>query len=597
MELQQITDQQGHRTRAQGWRVLLRLLRTFMRPYARRASLMLALQVIQAAGILYLPYLNADIINTGVVNGDVGYIWRVASIMVGIAAAVGIIAVAATYQAARVSMAVGADLRAAIYRRVQYYSRQDIDRFGIPSLVTRSINDVQQIQGFLQTTLMTLIIAVMISVGAMFMAAREDPALSLVLLVSIAIMLLIIGGAAVIIVPLFRTKQVKADRINQVLLEQITGVRVIRAFLQSRYEHDRFRSANLGITRMALRASRVLAAAMPVILGIASLSSVGVLWFGGRLVSEGSLSIGNLTAFLIYILQVLTYLVVAASVILLAPSAVASAERIEPVIKAIPAIADPPHPAVPATVTGIVEFRNVTFEYPGSERPVLNDLTLTLRPGQVSGIIGGTGSGKTTLLNLIPRFFDASSGTVLVNGIDVQQQEAEQLWSAMGLVPQAPFLFGGTVASNLRFGMQEATEEQLWHALEVAQATDFVTNMPRQLNAPIDQGGTNVSGGQRQRLSIARALVRRPRLYLFDDCFSALDPATDARLREALRVQAQDSAVVIVSQRASTVMDADQIIVLDGGSIAGTGTHQQLLADCPTYREIVASQLGEGAAA
>lgn len=288
---------------------------------------------------------------------------------------------------------------------------------------------------------------------------------------------------------------------------------------------------------------------------------------------------------------------VAASVILLAPSAVASAERIEPVIKAIPAIADPPHPAVPATVTGIVEFRNVTFEYPGSERPVLNDLTLTLRPGQVSGIIGGTGSGKTTLLNLIPRFFDASSGTVLVNGIDVQQQEAEQLWSAMGLVPQAPFLFGGTVASNLRFGMQEATEEQLWHALEVAQATDFVTNMPRQLNAPIDQGGTNVSGGQRQRLSIARALVRRPRLYLFDDCFSALDPATDARLREALRVQAQDSAVVIVSQRASTVMDADQIIVLDGGSIAGTGTHQQLLADCPTYREIVASQLGEGAAA
>ncbi|HEX4060374.1 MAG TPA: ABC transporter ATP-binding protein [Streptosporangiaceae bacterium] len=577
--------------------MLLRLLRTVLRPYAKQASLMTALQVIQVAGILYLPDLNADIINTGVVNGNVGYIWRTGSIMVGIAAVLGVVSVAAVYLAARISMAVGADLRALIYQRVQYFSAQEMSRFGIPSLVTRSINDVQQVQEFLQLALMMLITAVIMSIGAMFMAVREGPTLSFVLLVAIAVMVLTIGAMAITLVPLFRSRQVKVDRINQVLREQITGVRVIRAFRRTRYEQDRFREANLDVTRTALRANRIFAAAMPIVLGIANLSSVGVIWFGGRLVSEGSMSIGNMTAFLIYILMILTYVVIATSVIILAPSAVASAERIGPVINAIPVITDPPRPMVPDTVTGTVEFHHVTFGYPGSERPVLNDLTFTFRPGQISAIIGGTGSGKTTLLNLILRFFDASSGTVLVNGIDVRDQDAEELWSAIGLVPQAAFLFGGTVASNLRFGVPEATDEQLWHALDVAQARDFVASMPGLLSAPIDHGGTNVSGGQRQRLSIARALVRCPRLYLFDDCFSALDAVTDARLRGALRAQARDAAVVIVSQRASAVMHADQIIVLDAGSIAGAGTHEELLADCPTYEEIVASQLGEGAAA
>jgi ATP-binding cassette subfamily B protein len=387
------------------------------------------------------------------------------------------------------------------------------------------------------------------------------------------------------------------DRINQVMREHITGARVIRAFGRTRFEQDRFAAANADITGTGLRVMRIFAVGVPILLGVLNLSSVGIVWFGGHLVAAGSMPIGNMTAFLIYILQILLYVLVAVTVLVLVPRAMAGAERIAEVISTVPAVTDPPRPVIPVAATGAVEFRHVTFGYPGSERPVLDDLTFALPAGQTGAIIAGTGSGKTTLLNLILRFFDVTSGAVLVNGTDVREQPAERLWSGIGLVPQTAFLFSGTVASNLRFGMPEATDAQLWRALEVAQALDFVASMPGKLDARLDQGGTNLSGGQRQRLSIARALVRRPRLYLFDDCFSALDAATDARLREALRAEIQDATVLIVAQRASTIMHADKIIVLEAGSVAGIGSHSQLLAGCGPYQEIVASQLGEGAAA
>jgi ATP-binding cassette subfamily B protein len=582
---------------ARGWRDLTRLLRTFLRPYHGRVALVIVLLLIQAAGNLFLPLLNALIINQGVLAGDVGYIWTTGAVMLGIVFALGVVAIVTTYQASRVSMGVGADLRAAVYRQVRSFSSREMHRFGIPTLITRNINDADQVEQFVQLTLTQLIIAIIMSVGGLVLAVAESPALSLLLLVSIPAMALVIGVTLVMTLPLFRSMQVRIDRINLVMREQITGVRVVRAFQRNRREQDRFAAVNTELAGVGLRVTRIFAVAVPVLVGVLNLSSVGVVWFAGRLISERSLPIGNATAFLIYILQILLYVLVALAVIVVVPRAVASAERISDVIRAVPAVADPAQPAVPARVTGTVEFRDVTFGYPGSERPVLNDLAFTFRPGQTSAIIGGTGSGKTTLLNLIPRFFDVTGGAVLVNGTDVREQSAERLWSVIGLVPQAAFLFSGTVASNLRFGRPEATDAELWHALEVAQAMDFVASMPGQLDAPIDQGGSNVSGGQRQRLCIARALVRKPSLYLFDDCFSALDAATDTRLRDALRAQTLGAAVVIVAQRASTIMHADQIIVLDGGGIAGIGTHQQLLARCEPYREIVASQLGEGVAA
>jgi ATP-binding cassette subfamily B protein len=581
---------------ARGWAALRGLLRVFLRPYAGRVIAVNVLLVVQAAGILYLPVLNADIINNGVITGDIGYIWRTGAIMLGIVLTLGVVSVVTTYQASRASLGAAADIRAAIYRRVQAFSGREMNQFGIPSLITRNTNDVEQVELFVQSALTQLVIAVIMCLGGLVMAVHEGPALSLLLLVTIPAMAAVIGVTLAVSLPLFRSLQVKVDRINQVMREQITGVRVIRAFGRSRSEQERFREANADITRTGLRIARIFAVALPVLVGVLNLSSVGIVWFGGRLVSEGVMPIGNLTAFLIYILQILLYVLVAVTVLILVPRAAASAERITQVLGTVAAVADPPAPAAPA-VTGAVEFRNVTFGYPGSERPILTDLTFTLFPGQVSAIIGGTGSGKTTLLSLIPRFQDAAGGTVLVNGTDVRAQSAGRLWSAIGLVPQTAFLFSGTVASNLRFGGPDATDAELWHALEIAQARDFVASMPGQLDARIDQGGANVSGGQRQRLCIARALVRQPRLYLFDDCFSALDAATDARLRGSLRAGTRNAAVVIVAQRVSTIMHADQIIVLDAGRVAGLGTHAQLLAGCQPYQEIVMSQLGEGAAA
>jgi ABC-type multidrug transport system fused ATPase/permease subunit len=577
--------------------VLFGLLRRFTRPSAGLLSLLAILIVVQAVGNLYLPNLNADLVNEGIVTGDTGYIWRVGGIMIVIVLAIAAISIVAVYLSSRISMEVGAALRAAVYRQVQAFSSSEMKRFGIPSLITRNINDVQQVQSFLQLTLTQLVMAVVISIGAAIMAVRESASLSLLLVADIGAMGIIVVLLLITMVPLYRPLQVRADRVNQVLRDQITGVRVIRAFLRTDSEQDRFRGVNDDISRIVLRITRIAALASPGLLLVANLTGVAVLWFGSRLVSEGVMPIGNTTAFVGYIMLAVVYVGAAISMIALIPQAVASAERICQVIDAVPVITDPARPVVPAEITGGVEFRHVTFGYPGSERPVLNDATFTLRPGQVSAIIGGTGSSKTTVLNLIPRFFDVTSGSVLVNGTDVREQSAEKLWSTIGLVPQVSFLFDGTVASNLRFSKPEATDQELWHALDVAQALDFVASMPGQLDAPIDQGGTNVSGGQRQRLSIARALLRRPSLYLFDDCFSALDSATDARLRTALRAETGDAATVIVTQRVSTIVNADQIIVLDAGNVVGVGTHEQLLAGCGPYQEIVASQLGEGTAA
>lgn len=577
--------------------MLIRLLRTYLRPYAAPVAVVVALLVLQTAGNLYLPNLNADIINNGIIKGDLHYIWTTGGVMLAITLVLGVVSVIAVYWASRVSMGVGADVRGAVFARVQGFSAREMNHFGTPSLITRNTNDIQQVQLFLQMALTLMVIAPIMSIGGVVLAIREGGSLSLLLVVAVPLMALFIGTVMTLVVPQFRTMQVRIDRINQVLREQITGVRVIRAFVRNRSERQRFGEANTDLTSTALRVNRIFALALPVLMVILNLSSVAVLWFGGRLVSEGSIPIGNLTAFLTYILQILMAVMMAVMMAILAPRAVASAERIEQVLDTMPSVADPPSPRRPAEVTGLVEFRAVTFGYPGGERPVLRDLTFTLRPGETSAIIGGTGSGKTTLLNLIPRFFDPTQGSVLVNGVDVRDQDLEELWSSVGLVPQAAFLFSGTVADNLRYGRPAATDAELWRALEVAQARDFVALMPGDLAAPIDQGGTNVSGGQRQRLSIARAIVKKPRLYLFDDCFSALDAATDARLRSAVKVHTRDAAVVIVAQRVSTIMHADRIIVLDDGEIVGLGTHAELVASCDPYREIVRSQLGEDAAA
>jgi ATP-binding cassette subfamily B protein len=484
-----------------------------------------------------------------------------------------------------------------VFGRVQSFSEREMHRFGTPSLITRNTNDVQQITLFLQIGLTMMVSAPIMAVGGVIMALREDVQLSALLVVVIPILALLIAVTFRAAIPLFRSMQVKIDRINQVMREQIMGVRVIRAFIRGDYEQRRFEEANYDLTSTALRVNRLFVITFPAVLAVMNLSTVAVLWFGGRLVDSGQMPIGNMTAFLMYIMQILMSLMMAIALVILVPRAEASAARLQEVVTATPSIGEPARPVHAPEPTGTVEFQDVSFGYPGGEKPVLQELNFELLPGQTTAIIGGTGSGKTTLLNLIPRFFDVSQGHVLIDGVDVREQSLEQVWSRIGLVPQRAYLFSGTVASNLRFGNEEATDDELRRALEVAQATDFVEAMPGGLEAPIDQGGTNVSGGQRQRLAIARALVKRPAIYLFDDCFSALDAGTDARLRAALRSTTREATVLIVAQRVSTVMHADRIIVLDEGRVVGIGSHDVLMASCEPYREIVDSQLGAEAVA
>jgi len=576
--------------------LLIRLLRKYLRPYTREVAIVVVLVLIQAIGNLYLPNLNADIINNGVAKGDVDYIWRTGAVMLGITLVLGVIAVGGVYWASLASQGVGRDLRGAVFSKVQGFSARELNRIGTPSLITRNTNDVQQIQLFMQIALTMMVSAPITAVGGVIMALRADVQLSAVLIFAVPVLAAIFAFMFTRAVPLFRSVQGKIDRINQVLREQITGVRVIRAFVREDYESSRFEEANYDLTATSLRVNRLFVIAFPAVLAVMNLTTVAILWFGGHLVDSGQLSIGNLTAFMQYALQILFSLMMAIALVVLVPRAEASAGRLEEVLNTIPSIEAPRHPARPEKLTGEVELSNMTFGYPGGEKPVLHDIDFKIRPGETTAIIGGTGSGKTTLLNLIPRFFDVSEGRLLVDGVDVRERSLEDLWSRVGLVPQRAYLFGGTVASNLRFGKEEATDDELWHALEVAQAREFVETMPGGLNAPIDQGGTNVSGGQRQRLAIARALVKRPAIYLFDDCFSALDAGTDARLRAALRADTKDATVLIVAQRVSTIMHADRIIVLDEGRVEGIGTHNELLASSEPYREIVDSQLGAAVA-
>jgi len=577
--------------------LILRLLRSYMRPYARAVTLVAVLLLVQSVANLYLPNLNANIINNGVIKGDINYIWRTGGIMLGISVGLGVISIVAVYWASRVSMGVGRDLRGALFEKVQLFSARDMNRFGTATLITRNTNDVQQLQLFLQMALTILVIAPIMGIGGVIMALYEDVSLSLVLVVVVPLMAVVVVVMLSLAVPLFQSMQVKIDRINRVLREQITGIRVIRAFVRTRQERQRFEMANADLTSTALRVNRIFVFAMPALMVIMNLSSVAVLWFGGHLIDSGAMPIGNLTAFLSYILQILLAVMMGVMVFILVPRAVASAARIQEVLSTEPSISDPADPILPRFSRGVVEFHDATFGYPGGERPVLRGVSFVLQPGQTTAIIGGTGAGKTTLLNLIPRFFDVTSGAVVVDGVDVREQALEALWNRIGLVPQRAYLFGGTVADNLRFGREEATETELWHALEVAQAQDFVESMPGRLDAAIDQGGSNVSGGQRQRLAIARAIVKRPAVYLFDDCFSALDAATDNRLRGALRAETTASTVVIVAQRVSTIMYAERIIVLEDGQVVGIGRHDELIAGCIQYREIVASQLGAEAVA
>ncbi len=575
---------------------LVRMMLTRLRLYRLQVSIVLGLIVIQTVLGLYLPNLTADIINNGIAKGDVGYIWRTGGWMLALTLLSGVAAVIATYFASRTSMGVGRDLRATVFSRVMRFSAREMNSFGTASLITRNTNDVQQIQIFLQMALTLMVAAPIMMVGGVIMAIHEDATLSLLLVVAVPLMAVLVLTMLFVAVPQFKSMQVKIDRINQVLREQITGVRVIRAFVRTEDEERRFATANASLTATGLRVNRIFVLAMPALMGIMNLSSVAVLWFGGHLISSGQMPIGNLTAFLAYIMQILMSVLLAVVMVILVPRAQASADRIAAVERVQPATTSPEHPLTPSSSKGIIEFRNVSFGYPGGEDLVLRDLSFRLQPGQTTAIIGGTGAGKTTLLNLIPRFFDPTSGAVLIDGVDVRDRALEELWAGIGLVPQQAYLFGGTVADNLRFAAEDATDADVWHALQVAQARDFVATMDGQLEAPIDQGGTNVSGGQRQRLAISRAIVKRPLIYLFDDCFSALDATTDARLRAQLSAETRNATVVIVAQRVSTILNADRIIVLDDGAVVGSGTHQQLMVSCEEYREIVVSQLGENAA-
>jgi ATP-binding cassette subfamily B protein len=576
---------------------LVRLLAAYLRPYRFPVLLVVGLLLIQSVANLYLPNLNADIINNGVVRGDVGYIWRTGGVMLALAAGVGVLAVVAVYFASRTSMGLGRDVRRDVFERVQRFSAFEMNRFGTASLITRNTNDVQQVQIFLQTALTMMVAAPIMGVGGVILALRENVTLSWILVVIVPLVALVIGSLLYFAVPLFQSVQRKIDKINQVLREQITGVRVIRAFNRSTEEAGRFTEANSDLTRTQLRVNRIFAVGLPVLMLIMNLSSVAIIWFGGHLIDTGSMPVGNLFAFQAYIIQIFFAMMLAVAMVIFVPRAAASGTRLMQVLTTEPSIADPPHPVPATTSDGTIEFRDVRFGYPGGEKPVLCDLSFTVRPSATTAIIGSTGSGKTTVLSLIPRFFDVTAGAVLVNGVDVREQKLDSLWASMGLIPQQAYLFRGTIAENLRFGNAEATDEELWHALEVAQAKDFVGALPEKLGATVDQGGTNFSGGQKQRLAIARALVKRPKIYLFDDAFSALDAGTDARLRAALKREARGATILIVAQRVSTILQADQIVVLDEGRVVGIGTHEELLRSTAEYREIVTSQLGEEAAA
>ena len=577
--------------------MLISLLKSYLRPYRKSVVVVLFLLLIQAIANLYLPNLNADLINNGVAKGDISYIWRIGAIMLGASALIMVASIFLAYLSAKVSMAFGRDLRGGVFKAVETFSARELNQFGAPSLITRNTNDVQQVQMVLFMGLTMMVAAPITGIGAAIMAVRTNVKLSSLILVAVPIMALLIGTLLRRIVPLFRVMQVKIDRLNLVLREQISGVRVIRAFVKTDFEEARFAETSEDLMNTTLSVTRTFAVMFPSLMLLLNLSSVAVIWFGAKLVDSGSMPIGNLTAFLAYIMQILFSVMMAVMMSLMIPRAAASAERIQEVLQTPSSVVDTTEPKIPAQRKGLIEFCDVEFRYPGAEVPVLSGISFTAEPGKVTAIVGSTGSGKSTLLNLIPRFIDVTNGVIKLDGLDVREQSLEGIWSEIGLVPQRSLLFGGTIAENLRYGDAHATDEQLWNAVDIAQAKDFVEETPEQLAARVAQGGTNFSGGQRQRLSIARAIVKQPRIYILDDSFSALDYTTDAKLRVALEKSAKDATVLVVAQRVSTILNADQIIVLDEGRIAGKGTHHELMADCATYREIVLSQLSPEEAA
>jgi len=577
--------------------MLLKLLRTYLRPYSSALLAVVALQLVSTMASLYLPSLNADIIDKGVARGDTGYIISIGGWMLVVTLAQIACAIAAVYFGARAAMAFGRDLRSAIFHRVGTFSGREVAQFGAPSLITRSTNDVQQVQMLVLMTCTLMVAAPIMCVGGIIMALRQDVGLSWLMAVCIPVLVVAIGLIVVRMVPLFRAMQTRIDAVNRVLREQLSGIRVVRAFVRERHEANRFAEANAALTSTALGAGRLMVLIFPTVMLILNGSSVAVLWFGAARVNSGDMQIGALTAFLMYLMLILGSVMMATFMAIMIPRAAVCADRIGEVLNTMSSVRPPKDPVRDVHSRGELELRDVEFRYPGAVTPVLQDISFRATAGQTTAIIGSTGAGKTTLVSLVARLFDATSGTVMIDGVSVRDLDPEMLWNRIGLVPQKPYLFTGTIASNLRYGNPQATDAELWQALAVAQAADFVRAMPGGLESPIAQGGTNVSGGQRQRLAIARALVRQPEIFLFDDSFSALDLATDARLRAALRPHTARATVVIVSQRVSTITDADQIVVLDDGAIVGIGRHEELLRTCPTYIEIVESQMAAEPAA
>ncbi|WP_027343536.1 ABC transporter ATP-binding protein [Hamadaea tsunoensis] len=573
--------------------MLIRLLRAHLRPYRGDITLVVLLQFVQTLATLYLPTLNADIIDKGVVTGDTGYILRIGGYMLAITLLQITCSIGAVYFGARTAMAVGRDLRGSIFHRVQTFSAREVGQFGAPSLITRTTNDVQQVQMLVLLTFTLMVSAPIMMVGGVILALNQDVTLSGLLLVIVPVLVAFVTLLIMQMRPLFKTMQVRIDRVNRVMREQITGIRVIRAFVRDDHERGRYGEANTSLTDVSLRVGKLMALSFPTVMLVVNISSVAVLWFGGHRIAGGHMEIGALTAFLSYLMQILMSVMMATFMFMMIPRAEVCAERIEEVLNTSSSVVPPSKPVTELPVHGELRLNGVEFRYPGAEQPVIKNVDLVAQRGETTAVIGSTGSGKTTLLNLVPRLFDVTGGEVLVDGVDVRDLDPALLSKTVGFVPQKPYLFSGTVASNLRYGNPDATDDELWRALEVAQAKDFVAALPEGLDYPIAQGGTNVSGGQRQRLAIARTLVLRPEIYLFDDSFSALDYSTDAALRGALSTEISDATVVIVAQRVSTIRDADRIIVLDEGEVVGVGTHAELMSDNETYREIVLSQLTE----
>ncbi|MEO2076151.1 MAG: ABC transporter ATP-binding protein [Bacillus sp. (in: firmicutes)] len=568
-------------------------LTKYLKPFQLPIYLVLVLVLLQSLAELYLPTLMSDIVDKGVITGDTDYIWKIGGFMMLVAAGGMICSIAASFFSAKAASGFGKSLRSKLFSHVSNFSLHEFDQLGTASLITRTTNDITQIQQVLVMMLRMMAMAPMMCIGGIIMAYSKDSKLTLVLAVSLPVLVLAIVFIASKGMPLFKAMQVKLDKLNRVLRENLTGIRVIRSFNRIDYEKKRFNEANWDLTQTAIQVNKLMAAMMPIMMLVLNLSTVAIIWFGGLRISSGHMQVGDMMAFIQYAMQIMFSFIMLSMMFVMIPRASVSAVRINEVLQTVADIKDPPVTSSEEGVQGQVEFKDVTFSYPGAEMPAIENISFKMKPGEVTAIIGGTGSGKSTLINLIPRFYDVDSGAVLINGVDIRQLTQERLRKKIGFVPQQAVLFTGSISENIRYGKEDATDDEVQHAATIAQAAEFITTMEDGYNAMIAQGGTNVSGGQKQRLSIARALVRKPEIYIFDDSFSALDFKTDAKLRAALKEETGDSTLLIVAQRVSTIMDADQIIVLDHGRIAGIGAHKELLENCPVYREIVLSQLSE----